>query len=69
MDPMFLFHSHLPTLDFILCNNYAIPFIIEMEKEQVNSDQQLGPYLLHTKIQKLFKILRHIESYGTCMGH
>ena len=29
----------------------------------------LRPYLVHPKIQKLFKISRHIESYGTCMKH
>ena len=30
---------------------------------------QVGPCLVHPKNQKIFKILRHIESYSTCMKH
>ena len=29
----------------------------------------LGPCLVHSEIQKVFKISYHIESYGTCMKH
>jgi len=30
---------------------------------------KLGPCLVHPKNQKVFKILCHIESCGTCMKH
>ena len=36
----------------------------------MSSEQQLlRPCLLHPEIQKVFKILRHIESCGICMKH
>ena len=31
--------------------------------------RKLGPCLVHSEIQKLFKILRHIKSCGICMKH
>ena len=32
-----------------------------------NTENTMRPCPVHPKNKKLFKILRHIESYGTCM--
>ena len=58
---------------FIECTDFTVSSQLGYAHMQYNVIcyivSSLRPCLVPTKIQKLFKILRHIESCGTCMKH
>jgi len=52
-----------------LCSSINTKSHSELSKVMKNSRCIFRSCLVYPKIQKLLKILRHIESCGTCMKH
>ena len=64
-------------VEFVFCDFYCsdlgIPFYCTQHLAKVSKvakqNKDFRPCLVHPKNPKLFKISRHIKSYGTCIEH
>jgi len=60
----------VPALRYVSCRLPPLSNLICCRRSKpARSVEWLRPCLVPTKIQKVFKISRHIESCGTCMKH